>query len=156
MNRDENAWTKDPLVCCCCGSAQQLQGLMFVNLMSGEVDWTETAFDAYSDPNDSGITAFYCLRCRGDHGVQLRSEYAAQRKARLAQAMERGFEAMQAAIDTALRSGDLGQFYWLQVRDEVRDKWAKGAPSPEEAEARRAMADKLLRALSGEPKEPKE
>jgi hypothetical protein len=69
------SWQKDPLVCLGCGSEQHLKVMLWVNPVTGEVDWSEPCFEAYDDPKTKGIQSQYCEACSDDKGAVLKSEW---------------------------------------------------------------------------------
>ena len=57
-----------PLLCVKCGG-QNLHTMMWVDLRTGEVDWSEAPWSFSSSANDAGIHSSHCLDCRDYHGT---------------------------------------------------------------------------------------
>lgn len=69
------SWKKDPLVCLGCGSEKHLKVMLWVNPVTGQVDWSEPCFETYDDPKGRGIQSQYCEACSDDKGAVLKSEW---------------------------------------------------------------------------------
>lgn len=74
--KHRDAWTRDPLLCMRCGSADRVLVMLWVNALTGKADWSEPCFEVTDEPHSHGIQSRSCTTCKADHGVTLTSEIA--------------------------------------------------------------------------------